>query len=325
MATAGRSVPATDPSAASLLAGATSRLAASPSETPRLDAELLVSHAFGRDRTWLLAHPQESLDAARAAELDAWVARRCAGEPVAYIRGFKEWFGLRVAVDPRALIPRPETEQLAEAAIAEIAGRLAADSRRIVAWDVATGSGAVALAVALRFRAALALRRVRLVASDVAPDALELASENLAAHRVSSLVTLALGDLLEDAGPGPGADAGADAAPRTDDGGQLPRPDLVTANLPYLTTAEVAEAPGSIAFEPRTALDGGADGLDLLRRLVSQLPERLARGGVALLEIGAGQGHALRAAAEALPIPVAVTLSPDLAGIDRVMRIARLD
>jgi release factor glutamine methyltransferase len=329
VATAGRSVPATDPSAASLLASATSRLAASPSETPRLDAEILVSHAFGRDRTWLLAHPQESLDAARAAELDAWVARRCVGEPVAYIRGFKEWFGLRVAADPRALIPRPETEQLAEAAIAEIAGRLAADSRRIVAWDVATGSGAVALAVALRFRAALALRRVRLVASDVAPDALELASENLAAHRVSSLVTLALGDLLEDAGPGPGADAGAgagaDAAPRADDGGQLPRPDLVTANLPYLTSAEVAEAPGSIAFEPRAALDGGADGLDLLRRLVSQLPERLARGGVALLEIGAGQGHALRAAAEALPIPVAVTLSPDLAGIDRVMRIARLD
>jgi release factor glutamine methyltransferase len=313
MAAAGRSAPAADLAASSLLARATARLAASPTETPRLDAELLVSHAFGRDRTWLLAHPEESLDETRAAELDAWVVRRCAGEPVAYIRGFKDWFGLRMSVDPRALIPRPETEQLAETAIAEIAARLAADTRRIVAWDVATGSGAVALALALRFRAALALRRIRLVASDVAPDALELAAENLAAHGVGGLVTLALGDLLEGAGP-PGGD------PR-----QLPLPDLVTANLPYLTAAEVAAAPGSIAFEPRQALDGGADGLDLVRRLVAQLPSRLARGGVALLEIGAGQGDAVRDEAASLPIPVAVTLAPDLAGIDRVVRIERLD
>jgi release factor glutamine methyltransferase len=314
MAPPGRSVPAVDLAAAALLARATARLAGSATETPRLDAELLVGHAFGRARTWLLAHPEEALDASRAAELEAWVERRCAGEPIAYIRGFKEWFGLRVSVDPRALIPRPETEQLAEAGISEIAGRLAADTRRIVAWDVATGSGAVALALALRFRAALALRRVRLVASDVAPDALELASENLAAHGVGQLATLALGDLLEAAGPGDDADPGS-----------LPLPHVVTANLPYLTSAEVAAAPGSIAFEPRQALDGGGDGLDLVRRLVAQLPSRLARGGVALLEVGAGQAEAVRAAATSLPIPVAVTLAADLAGIDRVVRIARLD
>jgi release factor glutamine methyltransferase len=308
-----RAAPAGDATASTLLARATARLASSPSETPRLDAELLVGHAFGRDRTWLLAHPEAWLEAARAEELDAWVERRCAGEPVAYLRGFKEWFGLRVAVDSRALIPRPETEQLAEAAIGEIAARLAADRRRIVAWDVATGSGAVALAVALRFRAALALRRVRLVASDIAPDALELASENLAAHGVASLATLALGDLLEAAGP------------RGDEPGRLPLPDVVTANLPYLTSAEVRAAPGSIRFEPAQALDGGADGLDVVRRLVAQLPARLASGGVALLEVGARQGPQVRAAAEALPIPVAVTLAPDLAGIERVVRIARLD
>lgn len=313
MPSARRAAPAADATASTLIARATARLGASTTETPRLDAELLVSHAFGRDRTWLLAHPDEPLDAARATELERWIKRRCAGEPVAYLRGFKEWFGLRVTVDRRALIPRPETEQLAEAAIGEIAARLAADNRRIVAWDVATGCGAVALAVALRFRAALALRRVRLVASDIAPDALELASENLAAHGVASLVTLALGDLLEAAGP-----AGGDA-------GRLPLPDVVTANLPYLTSAEVSAAPGSIAFEPSQALDGGPDGLDVLRRLVSQLPGRLAPRGVALLEVGAGQGPQVRAAAEALRVPVAVTLAPDLAGIERVVRIARLD
>ncbi len=314
MATIGREASVAGLEAAALLARVTAILSASATETPRLDAELLVSHAFGRERTWLLAHPEAPLDEPGNAALREWTARRAAGEPIAYIRGFKEWFGLRVAVDTRALIPRPETELLAEAAIAELATRLAADARRVVAWDVATGSGAVALALALRFRAALALQRVRLVASDVAPGALELTAENLAAYGVAALATVALGDLLEGAGR-------QDLTPP----GRLPLPDVVTANLPYLTRAEVAAASGSIAFEPGIALDGGPDGLDLVRRLVAQLPTRLAPGGVALLEIGAGQGDAVGAMAAALPIPVAVTLLHDLAGIDRVVRIGRLD
>ncbi len=308
--------PATlrNPAVAALLARTMASLAGAGSETARLDAELLVGHAFGRDRAWLHAHPDAALDPERAADLAGWTNRRAAGEPVAYIRGFKEWFGLRLAVDPRALIPRPETEHLVEAAIAEIAERLAADAREVVAWDVATGSGAVALALALRFRAALTLGRVRLVASDISPDAVELAAENLAAHGVAPIVTVALGDLLDGAG-----------AHDDDPPGRLPLPDVVTANLPYLTTAEVSAAPGSIAFEPRAALDGGDDGLDVVRRLVSQLPDRLAPGGVALLEVGAGQGPTVRSCAEALAVPVVVTLLPDLAGIDRVVRIARLD
>jgi release factor glutamine methyltransferase len=291
--------------AGALMSEAAARLTEAGSETARLDAELLVSHIFGRDRTWLHAHPDATLDVDGARDLEAWVERRAAGEPVAYIRGFKEWFGLRVATDPRALIPRPETELLTESAIAEIAARLVRDDQVVWVWDVATGGGAVALALALRFRAALALGRMRLVASDVSPDALELASENLAAHGVAQLVTLQTSDLL---------------------GGDAPLPaDLVTANLPYVTTAEVDAAPGSLAYEPRLALDGGTDGLDVLRRLVAQLPERLAPGGVALLEVAARQAGAVRGEAEALPIPVAVTQIPDLAGIERVVRIARLD
>ena len=101
--------------------------------------------------------------------LGGWVERRAVGEPIAYIRGFKEWLSLRIATDPRALIPRPETELLAEAAIGEIAARLVRDDATVQVWEVATGSGAVALAIALRFRAALSLGRLHLAASDLSP------------------------------------------------------------------------------------------------------------------------------------------------------------
>jgi release factor glutamine methyltransferase len=274
--------------------------------SPRLDAELLVGHAFGRDRAWLHAHPEAELDAADARSLAGWAERRAAGEPIAYIRGFKEWLSLRIATDSRALIPRPETELLAEAAISEIAARLVRDGDPVQAWDVATGTGAVALAIALRFRTAIALGRLRLVASDLSAEALELASENLAAHGLRGLVALACGDLLEPAAlPGRGAD-------------------LLVANLPYLTSAEVAEGSGSLAWEPARALDGGGDGLDLLRRLIGDLPPALAPGGVALLEIGRGQAPAVRGLIDDLPLRTAVTTMPDLGGIERVVRIALL-
>lgn len=293
-----------------LVSRAAARLADAGSSTARLDAELLVGHAFGRDRSWLHAHPDASLDSPSRDELDGWVERRARGEPVAYIRGYKEWFGLRLATDPRALIPRPETELLAESAIAEIAARLVRDDRSVAARDVATGGGAVAVALALRFRTAIALGRVRLVASDLSADALELASENLAAHRASSLVRLTLADLLDD------LDSVDPPAAMVD---------VLTANLPYVTTTEVERQAGSHAFEPRLALDGGPDGLDLVRRLVGRLPERLGPGGVALLEVGAGQAAAVAGLAESLPLPVATTLLPDLSGVERVVRIARLD
>ena len=123
-----------------------SRAAGIPS--PRLDAELLVGHAFGRDRAWLYAHPDAELGASEATLLAGWIERRSAGEPIAYIRGFKEWLSLRIATDARALIPRPETELLVEAAVNEIARRLVRDGATTTAWEVATGSGAVALALA---------------------------------------------------------------------------------------------------------------------------------------------------------------------------------
>src|SRR5918992_5401311 len=179
------------------LAAATNRLRAAGSETSRLDAEVLLAHIVRRDRTWLLAHPEAPLH--DRAGYEAAVARRATGEPVAYIRGFKEWRSLRIRTDARALIPRPETEVVVEAASAEIAVRLGRQGTT-VAWDLGTGSGAIALALALDFRDALADGRLRLIATDASPEALELAAENLAAHGVADAVQLAEADLLAPAG-----------------------------------------------------------------------------------------------------------------------------
>lgn len=280
------------------VAAATRRLRESGSPSPRLDAEVLLAHVIGRDRGWLLANPQADLE--EPAAFASAVDRRITGEPVAYIRGFKDWHSLRVRTDARALIPRPETELLADAAIDEIVARLARDDARVVAWDVATGSGAVALAVALRFRQALALGRLTLIASDLSPDALELAAENLAEHGVGGLASLACADLLESAG------------------GSLPRPDVITANLPYVSSAEVDERHGSLGFEPRVALDGGPDGLVLLRRLLEDLPGRAAPSGSVLLELGVDQVEIIRGLA---PPSASVSVVPDLAGLDRVVRL----
>lgn len=289
----------TDAQAGALIAAGTARLRSSGSPTPRLDAELLVAHAFGRDRAWLIAHPEAVLDPDPAADLDASLARRATGEPIAYLRGFKEWLSLRVRTDPRALIPRPETELLATTAVTESAERLTRSDAPVVVWDVGTGSGAVALALALRFRAALALGRMRLVASDLSADALELAAENLATNGVSDLVTLVCADLLAPAGE------------------SLPKPDVVVANPPYLNSAEVDRGAGSIAYEPQIALDGGRDGLDVVRRLIAEVPRRLASGGVCLVEVGAGQADAVRTM---LPADASVSTLADLAGVERVVR-----
>ena len=280
------------------IAAATARLREAGSPTPRLDAELLVAHLVERDRAWLLAHPEAPL--ADLGRLEELVERRVTGEPIAYLRGFKEWRSLRIRTDRRALIPRPETEQLVDAAIADVVHRLARDDAPIVAWDVGTGSGAIAVALALRFRTAIALSRVRLVASDRSPDALELAAENLAAHGVADLVDIACTDLLEPAGA------------------SLPRPDVVVANLPYVPSDEVAAGEGSLAHEPHAALDGGSDGLDLVGRLLAEAAERVAPAATILLEIGAGQAAAVR---DLAPAGASVGIAADLAGIERVVRI----
>ena len=283
-----------------LLTDAVVRLRASDTPTPRLDAEVLLAHVAGRDRAWVLAHPEAAIPDAEA--FAALVERRAAGEPIAYIRGFKEWHALRLRTDARALIPRPETELLADAAGDEVERRLMGGA--VVAWEVATGSGAVAIVLAQRLRAALADRRLTLLATDVSPEALSLAAENLEAHGVSQVVVLDRADLLEGAGE------------------RRPRPDVVVANLPYVSSAEVDARWGSLGYEPRVATDGGPDGLDLLRRLLAEAPRRAAGGATILLEVGVDQADAIRAIA---PAGASVEVVPDLAGLDRVVRIRLAD
>ena len=280
-----------------LLARATATLREGGSPTPRLDAEVLLAHATGSDRSWLLAHPEAEV---APGGFETLIDRRLEGEPVAYLRGFKEWRSLRIRTDARALIPRPETELLYELAVGDIRARMARDDAPIVAWEPATGSGAVTLALALRFREALALGRLRLIASDISADALELAAENLETHGVQALVDLACVDLLEPAGR------------------SLPRANVVIANLPYVPTHEALVPERGLGHEPRIAIDGGPDGLVVLRRLFDSLPGRVTDGGTLLLEIGIGQAEAVGALA---PEGASVSVERDLAGIERVMRI----
>ncbi len=293
------------------LAAALDRLRASGSESARLDAELLIAHALGVERTTVLAHPEAAVGPEAAARLLAGVARRAAGEPVAYIRGIKEFHGVAFALDARALIPRPETEVLVDLALGAIGDRLTRAARPpgtppLAVADVGTGSGAIAVALAVALRRRGMLGEVEIVASDASGEAADLARENAVAQGVGDRVGVVSADLL----PTPGRPAGLLVV--------AARFDVVCANLPYIPSAVVPGLPVAASFEPRAALDGGPDGLAVIRRLLAALPERVAADGVALLEIGDEQGPAIRAAvAERLP-GWEVRVEPDLAGRPRV-------
>ncbi|MGI8928627.1 MAG: peptide chain release factor N(5)-glutamine methyltransferase [Candidatus Limnocylindrales bacterium] len=297
----------------SLLRGAAETLRTSGSESARLDAELLLGHVIRAERTALLAAPDAPVGADHAQIFRELVARRADGEPVAYIRGLKEFYGLALSVDPRALIPRPETELLVELGIDRLLRLLTEHARPpdadpIVAWDVATGSGAVCVALAVESRRRGYVPEVRFRATDISADAIALATENAVAHGVADSIDLAVVDLADLADL---ASPGASSA------------DLLLANLPYIPTAVVPNLPVAASYEPVLALDGGIDGLELVRRLISLLESAVRNGGVALLEIGAGQADEVRTAtAEALPT-WDVEFHPDLAGVPRVVELSR--
>ncbi len=296
-----------------LLSGAIARLREAGSESPRLDAEVLLAHAIGAERTILLAHPELTVGDGALTAFEEAIARRSKGEPVAYIRGIKEFFGLAFATDGRALIPRPETERLVEAGRTAVMSRLSVPGRGrnpapVHVADVGTGGGAivVALAVELRRRKVALGTDVTLMATDASPAALELARENAVGHAVADGIEFVEADLLPQASP--------------DDRAQL---DVILANLPYVKSDAIAELPVAASFEPSIALDGGPDGLDVARRLFARLPDVLADDGVALLEIGADQGSAAPAAVEEILPGWAASVETDLAGLPRILRVAR--
>ena len=277
------------------------------SDTPRLDAEVLLAHVLGVGRTGVLAHPDAPVGDGSASTFRTLIARRLAGEPVAYIRGIREFHGLAFSVDPRVLIPRPETEQLVDLGFERVRAILTGAPRPpgtpdIRAWDVATGSGAIAVALAALLRRRGYLDEVRLIASDISPEALAVAIENAVAHGVADRVELVRGDLLDI----------PDRAPV----------DVLLANLPYIPSGDLAGLPAEVRAEPRLALDGGPDGMDLVRRLLAGLPEVLLPGGRAMLEIGADQADLMAAAvAGALPDAWTAVIHRDLADRPRIAEV----
>ena len=341
--------------------------------SPRLDAELLLAHCLGRPRVALYTHHDQPLEPSELERFRGLIRRRVAGEPVAYLIGQKEFYGLPLRVSAAVLIPRPETEHLVEEALrilaalapparpevvpdapestdspdapgstdspgatdaaaagtagpevqtqatpgleltvhydppaAEAASEDAAAAPVAaspepaaaptaaggpVVVDVGTGSGAVALALKH------SRRELRVLAIDRSPEALAVAADNAA--RLDLAIEFLSGDLL--------APLPADV-----------RPDVIVANLPYIPTAEIAGLMPEVRSEPHAALDGGSDGLELIRRLVRQAAERLPPGGALLLEHGEGQAPAIEELLRAAGF-VECARHPDLAGIERVV------
>ncbi len=300
-ADAGASIP----TVGELLREASERLRESGSGTARLDAELLLAHVLGVDRTTVLGHPGAGVGAGQVRDLEAAIERRASGEPVAYIRGMKEFYGLAFSVDQRALIPRPETERLVELALGHVRAVLTATPRPLGSppfriWDVGTGSGAIAIAVAVTLRRGGYGGECRILATDVSADAVGLAVENAVAHGVADVIDIGTGDLLDVIPPAPGP------------------VDLLLANLPYIPSATVPGLPVAASFEPPLALDGGPDGLSVIRRLLFGIPHAVAEGGRALVEIGGDQGQAFEEVAAAALPGWLVTIHADLSGLPRV-------
>ncbi|PJF22099.1 MAG: peptide chain release factor N(5)-glutamine methyltransferase [Phototrophicales bacterium] len=258
------------------------------SSSPGLDAQLLLAEVIGESRAHVIAHPERQLTPEQVAQYDAWITRRADAEPVAYILGRKAFYDREFLVTPAVLIPRPETEHLLEAAL-----EFAAD-RPCVAVDVGTGSGALAVTFAAN------CPQATVYATDISHPALEIARQNAEVHHVN--VTFLQGDLL---------------MPLIERQIAL---DLLMANLPYIASDDVPQLLVS-RHEPILALDGGVEGLDLIRRILEQSRHILKPGALILLEIGADQGEAVTQLAQQMLSPQQVSLMKDYAGHDRVVKI----
>ncbi|MDE2750156.1 MAG: peptide chain release factor N(5)-glutamine methyltransferase [Chloroflexota bacterium] len=258
------------------------------SDTADLDAQTLLAHVLGVDRAFLFAHADDRLTETQAAAFRSALERRAAGEPIAYITGRKGFYDLDLLVSPAALIPRPETELLLEEAL-----RLSEERPAISVADIGTGSGALAVTFARQRPAATVF------ATEICGEALAIARGN--AQRSGVTMNAFQGDL---------------AAPLIERGIRV---DLLMANLPYIAADEL-DALAVSRFEPRLALDGGPDGLLLIRRLLSQTPAVCHAGAWILLEIGAGQGEAVARLVKGR-LDVDCDILKDYAGLDRIARI----
>ena len=259
-----------------------------------LDAQRLMEHVAGLDKPMLVIHGDQLLRDDIDELFFALVRRREHGEPIPYIIGSVGFYGRTFSVDPRVLVPRPETEHLVEAVIDDLRGRKKTGGTLV---DVGTGSGAIAITLACE------LPELEVFATDISTEALEVARRNAAGNNVFQRVTFLHGDLL---------------APLA----RFGRVDAIVANLPYIPAGDVPEYPDPVGFEPRVALDGGADGLALYRRLLKELPQAASPGASIFLEAAPGTIESLASLAQETLPGAHVEIGEDYAELDRYISIS---
>jgi len=299
----------------SILDAATARVQTAVPDEARLKCEWLASRLLGCPRLELSARKDQTISDSQVRRIEIGVERLAGGEPLQYILGETDFMGRAFACDPRALIPRPETEQLTAWMLEDRA--LWRNEAPVIA-DVGTGGGCIAISLALE------RPRGRYIATDTSAAALALARENAARHGVLARLRFMACDLLPAAIAGTTFQHSAECWNVVPAGSTpLAMMDAVVSNPPYVRTADWAQLERGVRdFEPRAALDGGPDGLAVIRRLTAQSFRALKPGGALYLEIGEDQGAAVLAAARAAGFRES-RLQPDLAGKDRMVRAVK--
>ena len=289
------------------LTKAIARLHLAHTDAPRTTAQLLLASLLNQPKEWLIAHDDEALTIDVLTRYEQQLARVAAHEPLAYILGHREFYGLDFMVDKRVLIPRPETEMLVDLTLAALKPLIPSPTHPRSVIDIGTGSGAIPVALAKT------QPDLYLIATDVSPDALAVAQLNAQKHGVAERIVFQQSNLLDQTDPG-----------------QLIEIRVLTANLPYVTREEIDDLQPEIQdHEPRVALDGGDDGLDLIRRLLTQIRDLRACGkfpqlSAAFLEFGASQGPTVLTAAQQIFPNSECAILSDLAKLDRVL-VVRLE
>ncbi|MBQ1875417.1 MAG: peptide chain release factor N(5)-glutamine methyltransferase [Selenomonas sp.] len=263
-------------------------------ESPRLDAEVLLGHLLKKERIYLYVHFDEPLEKDELAAFHKMIKQRVSRVPVAYITGEKEFMGLPFKVTPATLVPRPDTEILVQAAIDALRNMHPEEGERLTFADIGTGSGAICLSILHE------LPEARACTVDISEEARAVAEENAGSLGVQDRVEFFTGDLL------------APLAGRTFD--------AILSNPPYIPTADLAGLQEDVQkYEPRSALDGGTDGLDFYRRLTEEAPALLKRGGFLAVEVGIHQAEEVSALFMVHPDIQSTEIVKDLAGIPRVV------